>query len=533
MTRAIERRYRRATMHGYRLAVLWLAVTACGDASQPAPPPAWSHRPGAPARPIAGNLYAGAEPLAGRVSLRLDAPDPSAWPGRDVDTTADGRFDFGLLPAGRYTIVAAAAGRISRVVDVDTRDDACAGLAIYAYPCPVDTWTVLHQGAPVPDAVVEVGGVAVAVSDASGQVAVCQRHVRRAVLRAPRHGAVALWDHGAHHRRIVDLPAAAAVSGAVVGDDGAPVVGAAVQPIVAIEQHLNDDSRVPAGLALGVTDAHGRFTVPALASTQPGRSARRPPARGEVELPPEPVPAAYHFVVWTSTARWEPAGIARPGDPPQRLILDNEHRVAPPSSSPAIAARISGHVRLAGAPFVDAEVAAPGAQHERDGGNATRTGRDGSFDLALTDDMFRRADPSGAIALHLVVDHDGDPVIARRLIPIQRGRDLTGVVIDIAGAGSIEGVLLQHDGTPSSPRGVAFTARGTGATYHLGTREGGHFRARLEHGQTYDVVAGHAPSAQAVVSLTAAAPDATVRLVLPPPPMAATPPASTSSPTTP
>jgi hypothetical protein len=507
-------------MHGYRLAAIaWLAATACGDAGRPAPPPAWSHAPDAPPRRIAGHLYGGAEPLAGRLSLRLDAPDPSAWPGRDVDAGADGRFDFGLLPAGRYTIVATAPGRISRVVEVDTRDGAHAGLEIYAYPCAGEPWTVQHQGAPVAGAVVEVGGIAVATSDASGRVAVCQRHGWRAVVRAPGHGVEALANHAALHERVVELAAAAAVTGTAVAHDGTPVAGAAVRPLVAIQQHHDDDQ--PWFLdppSLATTDAHGRFTLPALAVTRPDRRNLR--MRGEPAPPARSLPIAYRFAVSTSTSRWEPAHAARPGDPPLRLILDSASRIGPPPDAPTVVARIAGQVRLAGAPFVDAEVFQEAARRDRPGPGAstTQTRRDGSFDLALVGhDLFERADASGAIDVELIVRHDDSPAIARRLVRIRRGEHLAGLVIDIAGAGTIEGVVLQHDGTPAPPRTVAVIERASGVAYNLGTRAGGHFRARVELGQTYDVVAGHSPDAQAVVSLTAAAPDAAVRLVLPPP----------------
>lgn len=83
--------------------------------------PAWFGLPNVPAKKIAGQLLENEQPLAGRVHLRIDAPDAKIWTGIDLDIGPDGRFDFGELRAGRYNVLAAAAGKTSRVVEVDTR----------------------------------------------------------------------------------------------------------------------------------------------------------------------------------------------------------------------------------------------------------------------------------------------------------------------------------------------------------------------------------------------------------------------------
>jgi hypothetical protein len=501
-----------------------VALAACGDPLPTVvyrPPsvelPPWFGDPGGQPRRIAGRLYGGAAPLAGTLSLRMYAPDPSAWTGLDVAAADDGAFDFGALRAGHYTIVARAPGRISRVVDVDTRTAAADALEVYAYPCPDEVWTLLDRDTPVAGAIAEVAGVRVATSDAAGRIALCERFRDRAVIRAPGHASEQLLI-AAHVERRAELSRAGTVTGVVIGPDGAPLAGAAVQPASA--ERLDDHAHHPAWPVQATTDASGRFTLSGLhhVAYRERHVIHQPFPFRRIDPPPL---AVYDFVVWNSDRRWLVTTRTRPGDRPVRLAL-TDVRPLPTSDAPAPPrARISGQVRFAGAPLADAEVAEPGVNLDGivAGPDVTHTRRDGSFELVLArDHLLTRG--SGARTIELIVRHDASPVETARLVSIAPGQHVDDLVIDIAGMGSIAGTVHRDDGTPVAHATVDITHRGSGVEQRRGTRADGTFRFPFEVARTYDLAIsdqGGAP-VHAVASLSPAAPDATLRVLLPPPP---------------
>jgi hypothetical protein len=503
-----------------------VAMAACGEpipAVEYRPPsadlPPWFGDAGAPPRRIAGRLYGGAAPLAGTVSLRMHAPDPSAWIGLDVVAAADGAFDFGSLRAGHYMIVARASGRSSRVVDVDTRTAAADALEVYAYPCPDEEWTLVDRDTPVAGAIAEVAGVRVATSDAMGRITLCERLPLRAVIRAPGHASEQLLVAAHFERpRAAELSRAGTVTGVVIGMDGAPLAGAAVQPASA--ERRDHHSSHPAWPVQATTDANGRFTLSGVHHLEyRQRHQIHEPFPFRRIAPPQL--AVYEFVVWTADRRWVVTTMARPGDPSVRLAL-NDFRPLPAVAAPTTRrARISGRIRLAGAPLVDAEVAEPGLNENGivAGPDATHTRRDGSFDLVLArDHLFTRG--SGARTIELTVRHDASPARTARLVSIAPGQHIDDLIIDIAGMGSIAGTVHRHDSTPVAHATVEITPRGTGVEHRRSTRADGAFRFPFEVARTYDLAIseqGGAP-VHAVASLSSAAPDATLRLVLPPPP---------------
>lgn len=170
------------------VAVLVIGLTPrCGSSTgpvaidvtpDPAPPasdevPAWA-RASDRGRRIAGRVSFDGHGVPARVHLRLDVPDPRVWRGRTVDADADGRFDFGALPAGRYLVVVPGPLTTSPV-EVDTSRGDRARVAVVLAPCQPRTGQVsdARAGRPLANAAVEVAGLPVATTDARGEFALC------------------------------------------------------------------------------------------------------------------------------------------------------------------------------------------------------------------------------------------------------------------------------------------------------------------------------------------------------------------------
>lgn len=94
--------------------------------------PPWFVAPGAPER-IAGRVFH-AEGLA-FVELTLDIPGTARW-RRTALVGADGRFDFGPRPRGRYELQAVAPNLESRWVQLDTAHERGDRTELYVYPPP-------------------------------------------------------------------------------------------------------------------------------------------------------------------------------------------------------------------------------------------------------------------------------------------------------------------------------------------------------------------------------------------------------------
>jgi len=380
--------------------------------------PSWFGRPDLGTRRIAGRVYLSRAPGVATVHVRLDVPDPRFWAGRDVVSDQDGRFDAGMLPAGPYQILATAPGLASRVVHVDTATEDAAALSLYADPCRLFSRQVIDgRGSrvfmaedwsakgfevrkalaiPLAGATVSVGGVEMAITDATGRYTMCvSQEDTMEVVRAPGltsermkiHGWVdSLWtppvggDHGSRDEVSapghVFLEAEEVVRGRVVDEQGRGVAG------VTIEPWMNGgctqaDSPAP---AMAITGADGRYelhgTAGAMLRMRQGGVAHDAPVRawlggGENRSPFMVLPPpAKRRTMFTADRTELTAG--------DRVAWIG--RGAPPASHPR---SIHGRVIHRGRPVADARVSLDGWF---DGGPVAWSGPDGTFDLRMKGD---------------------------------------------------------------------------------------------------------------------------------------------------
>ena len=165
--------------------------------------PKWFGLPDSPAHRIAGQLFDANGPLVGTVHLRIEAPDATIWKGLDQTTTDDGHFDFGELRAGRYNILASAAGKSSRLFRADTTTSDATALAIYAYACTsISNRVVTTRGKPVASAQIDIGGVVMTTTDAAGRYSLClTSETVFPAIRAPGYVARQRWTYHGEIRR--------------------------------------------------------------------------------------------------------------------------------------------------------------------------------------------------------------------------------------------------------------------------------------------------------------------------------------------
>gem|GEM_PF-2964406 len=233
--------------------------------------PAWFGMSHVPERRIAGHIVDGDRTFTGTVHLRIDSPDATVWAGRDVETR-DGTFDFGMLRAGQYTLFATAPGMTSRVLGVDTRISNRGALPLFVFPCTPQWRAVLTTGgSPIAGARIDVAGTVIAETDANGAFSICANAdplpvVARAAGFAPvMHRVSNTWmlEHFVLARSIK-------LRGRVVGPQGQPVSGAAVQPLFVDPVHADLDPyervrvRVPIPVQV-ITDEDGRFVMRGIA----------------------------------------------------------------------------------------------------------------------------------------------------------------------------------------------------------------------------------------------------------------------------
>ena len=199
------------------------------------------------------------------VRLAIDVPDPGVWSGREVAVAADGAFDFGSMPAGRYLLLAFGTQPMSRVTPIDTTRESGEGTELFVDAChPVhgSFWKTSDRDSrdaiPAAGVGVELSGWILGTTDATGAYNVCVPEPRdEAKLRVSGFA-----DPAAGYR--VDLqnhyllwPEHLSV-GLVRRADGSPALNVGVQPIW---QTGDMDHRgcQPASVVV-TTDAAGRFT---------------------------------------------------------------------------------------------------------------------------------------------------------------------------------------------------------------------------------------------------------------------------------
>ena len=316
-------------------------------------------------RHVAGQVRLYGHGARATVHLRLDVPDARVWAGRTVRTGPDGHFDFGLLPAARYVVVAL--GPLgSRVIDVDARHDDRARVAVTVRPCVQQRGRVVgatldERLLPLAGAAIEVAGLRVASTDGRGDYRWCAPPDLETIdVRARGWIPVTEWLfpwwqsyglpwNGRSSGEVELLPTRARWRRRLVDDTtGEPYAGVALRPRYRISDH--GYGLPPTQL---VTDEDGGFDADDVLPGAPGW----------------PDELAYHtelsVVDGRHGGRW--------------LWLDPEGAIEVlRRPSPA---RLRGRVVRAGVPLVDARVRFVRRGEWNGDYPSTRTDLDGRFEL--------------------------------------------------------------------------------------------------------------------------------------------------------
>lgn len=228
--------------------------------------PAWLAQPDAPPRRVAGRVTFEGKPAAGALVRLAPSLHPLGVPAREVRTSTDGAFDFGLQPAQHHRISASSPGLTDALAEVDLRDPeakpAPDALELTLGAC--DARLVGHVfdsgGGPIENAQLHRPGTPGTETNAKGEFELCLPpgpntvHVKASGYGRLRFFAVVL---GRTSRDLRLIPEAFIVGRVVMADDGAPVAGAMVSAWPAT--YTNGESPLEGEVLSG---RDGRFRVP-------------------------------------------------------------------------------------------------------------------------------------------------------------------------------------------------------------------------------------------------------------------------------
>jgi hypothetical protein len=458
---------------------LLLMAAACGKGGrlppEPLPTPAadipaWFAAPGATPHRIAGHLLIDQAPAAGRVYLRLDAPDPSVWAGAELDVDASGSFDFGPRPPGRYLLVATTPTMTSRPIPVDTRDAAVENQDVFLHECTRHEGVLRDGSRPVADARFDLGGVALATTARDGSYSLCVAddpdRANAIRVRSPSHAVV---DAGVSYDGWTTdtLEEQTELRGVIINLDGRPLAGVGVQPVLVRQREMTHAPMAIEMPLVATTDANGRFRI-----------------RGAPRWEEEGLEALYRFRLFQSGKVYDDEKGERTRGRsdvrimlPTELLRDTEDGwISPRDTS------VSGHVTHEGQPLSDALIT---VEYNYGGGGPsnferTRSDRDGAFTIDI---------PSQFGTVILSVSHSGGLTTARRL---HSDKPIDNLIIDVRQASSIAGEVVDAHGAPVSDKSLWVQAQDAPIHAYTGTRASGRFRIDgLESGRLYDLeVAG-------------------------------------------
>ncbi|HVV85620.1 MAG TPA: carboxypeptidase regulatory-like domain-containing protein, partial [Kofleriaceae bacterium] len=456
-----------------------------------------------------------------------------------VTTGARGEFDFGPQRASSYDVTAAAPGRGEGTTQVTTLDPAARppadALTIVLPGCANALEGVVRDasggviaGAELGRARGTFGGVTPiglgTVTDEQGAYTLCTPPgPMTAIVRADGYGTVTVLDTViGHRRRDVELIPAATVSGTVVrAEDRRPVANAVV-----FLRPWGYPPRVRSTPDTAVSDADGHFRFTGAA---PGRytvgattgQAMTPPTSVSVVLDPgqdvdglvvpvaalpveiegrvvedgKPLAGALVYAVYDGHAQGG-GGPPSDGDGRFRIRLsqpatirfevDGHEVVAPATfdakagtSSVTVEARprgaIRGIVRRAGQPVGGATVTALSPVRPRLDVTAAA---DGSFEL--------RGLPAGHYALY-AQSYAAEAFTGKEVdVDLAAREEQDGVVLELDGAASIAGTVVDQDGAPVADVSVRWTLADTGDLCDATTARDGAFHCvMISGGGTY------------------------------------------------
>jgi protocatechuate 3,4-dioxygenase beta subunit len=411
-------------------------------ADQPAPP-AWFVADGVKPRRIAGRVTLDEKPAAkATVTLTSMLTRAGRTKAVDVSAAADGTFDLGTWPAGRYMIIATAPDVRGAVLPLDLADLSLAtdALELRLHACDVRLSGVVSDavGAPIEGAKIGADGFAVAITDAKGAYSICVPWGDLNLeYSADGYGAVVLgfWIVGSTTQDVVLVPAAAVAGRVIRADDGTPVADAM------IGINPQEWARDRPASRNATTDASGRFRVEGL------------------------VPGLYRAWAFAD-------GLSSEGASPVEAQLGVTNEVV---IKLVDRTSLRGSVVLDGKPLPGVSVTA--VRHvPTSRSRPTRTHPDGTFVL---DDV-----PIG----DLVFAVDGYEVTSPSSYRAVRGAPNEGVTIEVAAMAAIRGVVTRGKKPVEGAQvwGVATPSGGNGVT----TDVDGHYEITGVAPGTYHIGAG-------------------------------------------
>ncbi len=478
--------------------------------------PKWFRQAGAPDRRVAGRVVYDREPVEGaRVSLWSELVGAGLMDEPATVTGADGRFDLGAWPAGRWFVSAEAdglapAGAWLALHDPMQRPEPDR-LELVLGGCETSVHGVVEDasGGPVVGAkvVIFTGGRARGETDGEGRYDLCTGEGTASIRVDAESYATAEAKITAYGRMQQDfaLVPAVTIAGQVAhAEDGTPVVGAR---IVARRASDGDPADGDRGLKRAMSDDDGAFAVTGLRA---GRYELRATADGlapadtlqvtvGLETGHDPVViqmAAAHPLTGVILEDDRPVAGARitarganvtgaisqrdgsfvidhmkPG--PATLVVHDYELLEPTEltidsgATQSVTVRvvsratIRGHVTVHGAPAGEGTVRA---------GSVSATIRpDGTFEL-------RGLEPG---AYEVQAESRAAGAFSRKQqITVDKGQVVDGVVLELDQGASIAGTVVDTQGAPVSGVTVRFSLVGGQDTAIAGTAEDGSFIAR-------------------------------------------------------
>jgi protocatechuate 3,4-dioxygenase beta subunit len=234
--------------------------------------PSWFAPKNAPNKRIAGRVTLNAKPVAGAtVSLQHDFTRAGVMKPIEVKTGADGTFDFGMQPAGRFAVVASTPDTVAAIVHVDLANPKLAPppdqLELKLRDCTYSIAGTVFDAAGngLAKANITQNGFIGATSDAKGAYKLCVPFGEVSLeYGADGYGTVVLTTdvRGDMQRDVVLVPEATILVKVVRSDTNEPVPDAFV---MASPKQWGPDR---AQMMTGVSDAEGKVRIDGLV---PGR----------------------------------------------------------------------------------------------------------------------------------------------------------------------------------------------------------------------------------------------------------------------
>jgi hypothetical protein len=488
----------------------------------------WLAQLGAPARRIAGRVVFEGQPVGGASVHVVSAADREQHAATRT-TSADGRFDFGPYAPTPIVIAAYAPDKAAAVLELDLRNPALRpasdALVLELYPCDAELHGVILDagGGTVPSASIRRGPVEV-IGASDGTYSLCVPiGTANLEVGAEGYGTVTVSLAVTNHmRRDFRLSPEGVISGrAVRAGDGAPVPDAVVSVPSTLTSRGGEMATSGGAGARAVTDADGRFRIEGLTAGRRELDASADGLRARtMDVNVMPQGGGEDIIVTLESAATvrgrvvDESGVAVVGTDvlfsdrdrvdsrdAERLravsqadgvfvidgVLPGTYSVDSTPYIPAKRLRIDVPVAgvsdvqlvvrrgsmISGAVFRDGKPVAGALVYTQTGGfSRARSESDGRFALVAIHpgehELYADSSQLGAF--------NRGPTVS-----VTAGKDVSGVTIDLALAGSVEGVVVDQHGEPVAGAFLSFSLGGRDFGEST-TTDNGMFKARAMSG---------------------------------------------------